>query len=51
MGDLGYVAVGYLATALALGGYVARLLFRARRARRRTAALSGRPLDRPRATG
>ncbi|HEX8929691.1 MAG TPA: hypothetical protein VGA45_12295 [Actinomycetota bacterium] len=47
MGDLGYVAAGYLATALALGGYVARLLARARRARRRTAALAGRPLDRP----
>jgi hypothetical protein len=48
MHDLGYVVVGYLVTALALGGYVLRLLARARRARRRAAALSGRPLDRPR---
>jgi hypothetical protein len=48
MHDLGYVVVGYLVTATALGGYVLRLSSRARRARRRAAALAGRPLDRPR---
>jgi hypothetical protein len=42
MPDLGYVAIGYLATAAALGGYRLRLRGRARRARRRTAALAGR---------
>ena len=45
MGDLGYVLAGYLATAIALGGYILRLWARARRARRRTAALSGRPVN------
>jgi len=43
MPDLGYVAAGYLITAAALGGYLLRLRQRARRARRHTAALSGRP--------
>ena len=42
MPDLGYVAAGYLTTATALGGYLLRLRHRARRARRHTAALSGR---------
>ena len=42
MPDLGYVVAGYLATAIALGGYVLRLLARARRARRRTAGLAER---------
>ncbi len=42
MSDLGYVAAGYLLTAAALGGYVLRLRARARRARRRTAALTRR---------
>jgi hypothetical protein len=42
MRDLGYVAAGYLVTAAALGGYVLRLFARARRARRRAAALAGR---------
>jgi hypothetical protein len=42
MRDLGYVAAGYLATVVALGGYVLRLLARARRARRRAAALGQR---------
>lgn len=48
MRDLGFVAAGYLVTAAALGGYVLRLLARARRARRRAAALTGRPPDRAR---
>jgi hypothetical protein len=43
MPDLGYVAAGYLATAVALGGYLLRLRVRARRARGRAAALAGRP--------
>jgi hypothetical protein len=43
MPDLGYVAVGYLATAAALGGYLLRLRHRARRARRHATALTGRP--------
>jgi hypothetical protein len=46
MPDVGYVAAGYLATAAALGGYLLRLHGRARRARRRTAALTGRPARR-----
>jgi hypothetical protein len=43
MPDLGYVAAGYLATAVALGGYLLRLRVRARRARGRAAVLAGRP--------
>jgi hypothetical protein len=43
MSDVGYVAAGYLITAAALGGYLLRLRHRARRARRHTAALTGRP--------
>jgi hypothetical protein len=43
MPDLGYVAAGYLTTAAALGGYLLRLRHRARRARRHTTALTGRP--------
>jgi hypothetical protein len=43
MPDLGYVAAGYLATAATLGGY---LLWLRGRARRRTAALTGRPARR-----
>jgi hypothetical protein len=35
---LGYVAAGYLITAVALGGYWVRLLLRARRAGERAAA-------------
>ena len=46
MPDLGYVAAGYLATAATLGGYLLWLYGRARRARRRTAALTGRPARR-----
>jgi hypothetical protein len=42
MRDLGYVAAGYLVTVIALGGYVLRLLARARRARLRAAALGHR---------
>ena len=42
MRDLGYVVAGYLVTVVALGGYVLRLHARARRARRRAAALSDR---------
>jgi hypothetical protein len=37
-----YVIVGYAATALALGGYVASLLVRGRRARDRAAAIAAR---------
>jgi hypothetical protein len=43
MRDLGYVAAGYLATAATLGGYLLWLGGRARRARRRTMALTRRP--------
>jgi hypothetical protein len=43
MPDLGYMAAGYLVTAATLGGYLLWLHGRARRARRRTAALTGRP--------
>ena len=46
MTDLGYVAAGYLAAAATLGGYLLWLHGRARRARRRTAALTGRPARR-----
>ncbi|HEU4896863.1 MAG TPA: heme exporter protein CcmD [Actinomycetota bacterium] len=46
MPDLGYVVAGYLATAATLGGYLLWLRGRARRARRRTAALTGRPARR-----
>ena len=46
MPDLGYVAAGYLVTAATLGGYLLRLHSRARRARRRTGALTGRPARR-----
>ncbi|HEV8164528.1 MAG TPA: hypothetical protein VGR74_08790 [Actinomycetota bacterium] len=42
MRDLGYVIAGYLVTVAALGGYVLRLLARARRARQRAAALADR---------
>jgi hypothetical protein len=42
MDNLGYVAAGYLLTAATLGGYVLRLHARARRARRRAAALRSR---------
>jgi hypothetical protein len=44
MPELGYVAAGYLTTAAALGGYLLRLRYRARRARRQAAALTGRPV-------
>jgi hypothetical protein len=50
MHDLGYVVAGYLVTATALAGYILRLQSRARRARRRTAALAGRSVDRTRAS-
>ena len=46
MPDLGYVAAGYLAPAATLGGYLLRLRGRARRARRRTDALTGQPARR-----
>jgi hypothetical protein len=44
MPELGYVAAGYLTTAAALGGHLLRLRYRARRARRQAAALTGRPV-------
>jgi hypothetical protein len=37
-----YVIAGYAVTALALGGYVASLLVRGRRARERAAAIAAR---------
>lgn len=42
MDNAGYVAVGYLLTAAALGGYVLRLFSRARRARKVTEAIVAR---------
>jgi hypothetical protein len=40
--NLGYVVASYLIAGAAVGGYVARLFARARTARRRAAAVSGR---------
>jgi hypothetical protein len=40
--NAGYVAAGYLLTAAALGGYVARLFQRARAARRAAQAVAAR---------
>ena len=40
MGDIGFLAAGYALTALSLGGYVASLLLRARRARARAEAIA-----------
>jgi len=40
MDNFGYVLAGYLLTAAAIGAYVANLLSRARRARRRAEAMS-----------
>ena len=42
MDNAGYVAAGYLLTAAVLGGYVLRLVSRARRARRVTEAVVAR---------
>jgi hypothetical protein len=42
MDNVGFVIAGYLVTAGAVGGYVAGLLLRARRARRRAAAMADR---------
>jgi CcmD family protein len=42
MHNLEFVVAGYLITGLALGGYVARLFVRARRARERAAAIAAR---------
>lgn len=39
---LAYVVVGYVATAVALGAYAARLGWRLRRARQRAAAMAAR---------
>jgi hypothetical protein len=41
-GNAGYVIAGYVLTAVALGGYVARLHARARSARRRSDAKARR---------
>ena len=40
--NAGYVIVGYLLTALALGGYTLRLFARARAAKRRADAVAAR---------
>jgi hypothetical protein len=42
MHNLEFVVVGYLITAVALGGYVARLFVRARRAGARAAAIAAK---------
>ena len=42
MHNLGYVVAGYTVTGVALAGYVASLLSRARRARLRAAAVASR---------
>ena len=42
MHNLEFVVAGYVATAFVLGGYVARLHVRARRARRRAVAIAAR---------
>jgi hypothetical protein len=42
MGNWGFVVTGYVLTAVALGGYVASLFARARRARLRSAAIAAR---------
>ena len=42
MDNWGFVVAGYTATAVALGGYVAGLFARARRARQRSAAIAGK---------
>jgi hypothetical protein len=41
--DVAYIAAGYLATALSIGGYRWRLTIRGRRARRHLDAVAGRP--------
>jgi hypothetical protein len=45
----GYAIAGYVVTAVAIGGYVAGLLYRARRARERAAAVAARRRAGPRA--
>jgi hypothetical protein len=40
--NLGYVVAGYVVTVVALGGYVGSLFARARRARRRAAAIAAK---------
>ncbi len=42
MNELTYVVAGYCLTALAIGGYVAHLMLRARRARARIAEIGSR---------
>ena len=42
MDNLRFVVAGYTLTAVALGGYVAALFARARRARQRAAAIAAR---------
>ena len=42
MSNAQYVVAGYAVTAVALGGYVAALLARARRAKARAAAIAAR---------
>jgi hypothetical protein len=45
--DAGFVVAGYVLTLAALGGYVASLIARARRARLRAAAIVARRDGRP----
>jgi hypothetical protein len=51
MHNLEFVVAGYLVTAFALGGYVARLHVRARKARARAAAIAARATPRGRVPG
>jgi hypothetical protein len=51
MHNLEFVVAGYLVTAFALGGYVARLHARARKARLRAAAIAARAAARGRTAG
>ncbi len=46
MDNAGYVVAGYVVTVVAVGGYLAGLFARARRARRTVAALTDRPASR-----
>jgi hypothetical protein len=51
MHNLEFVIAGYLLTAFALGGYVARMHVRARKARLRAAAIAARVATRGQGAG